>query len=288
MSGFRSLAQFDGWQYGSTGFEVLRPTLVPVPRRLGRTSHKTLASVIEADIIPRLLLAHGQEPQPAQAGSDADVVAFARHVVEGDLHAAERIIAKLRNDGASIAGIYLCLFTGAARHLGELWDEDLCDFADVTLALGNMQRLMRELARDFAALDVAPRAMTGSALLIAVPDDNHDFGIAMVRDFFQREGWSVCGDPNTWDGVLRFLRAQPCDVVGLSVSNDTSVDGLAAIIRAIRKSAGATSVKVMVGGRFFLEHPEFVSDVGADATALDGRGAVTRVSSLLDTSAMRC
>jgi hypothetical protein len=43
----------------------------------------------------------------------------------------------------------------------------------------------------------------------------------------------------------------------------------------------------MVGGRFFLMHPEAVSGVGADASAQDGRRAVLKVSSLLGTNVLR-
>lgn len=286
MSSFRSLAQFDSWPYDGGGFEVLRPRLAPPPKRLSRASQASLSAVVRADVIPRLVRSHADPGQGVTAPPD-EVMAFARYLVNGDITAAQRLIARLRDTGTPLTEIYLRLFTDAARHLGDLWVEDVCDFSDVTLALINMRRLLRTLSSEFAGARETQSHCSRRALLIAAPGDDHDFGIALVQEFFRRDGWDVESAPNTYDAVLRFSKTEPCDVIGLSVSNDTSVDGLAAIVRAIRKSAASTSLKVLVGGRFFLEHPDFVCDVGADGTATDGRGAVTRVSSLLDTSAMQ-
>jgi methanogenic corrinoid protein MtbC1 len=42
------------------------------------------------------------------------------------------------------------------------------------------------------------------------------------------------------------------------------------------------SVVVLVGGNIFLENPAFVSRVGADGTAEDGRQAILQLRSLLN------
>lgn len=293
MSGFRSLAFLDHWPVGGgVGWETLRPKLAPVrsaaKAELGKAARAKLSKVIEADIIPRLLMAHDVAPvQDAGVASDV-VVAFSRQLLRGDLEAANDTVSGLRAAGMAISGIYLELFTPSARFLGELWVEDICDFTDVTLALSHMQQMLRELAPEFVERPTRRAKRERRALLVAAPGDDHGFGIQIVREFFRRAGWEVTGDPSSYDALLRCTRLERFDVVGLSVTNDASFDGLAAIIRAIRKGSVNPDLKVMVGGRFFLEHPEFVKQVGADATAPDGRRAVPRISSLLDTSALQC
>lgn len=295
MSGFRSLASIDHWPaLSGGGWESLRPQLVQPRSKLGRSARSKLSKVIEAEIIPRLLLAHDAVADPFAGAApytgaaSRDVIAFTRHLLRGDNTAAHEIVTALRRGGMAISGVFLELFAPSARFLGELWAEDICDFTDVTLALCQMQKMLRELAPEFTERAPATRRHVRRALLIAAPGDDHGFGIQIVREFFRRAGWDVTSDPASYDALLRCTRLDRFDVVGLSVTNDTPLDGLANIIKAIRKSAVDPDLKIMVGGRFFLDHPEFVRQVGADATASDGRGAVPRVSSLLDTSALQC
>lgn len=288
MSGFRSLANIDHWPADCAGWEVLSHTMPVSRRQLGRAARAKLSGVIEADVIPRLLLAHDIPDEKSVVVAPDAVTAFSRHLLDGDIAAARSIVVRMRRRGMAISGIFLGLFTQSARFLGELWVEDICDFTDVTLALSHMQQLLRELALEFT--DPRPQGDRNRrrALLVAAPGDDHGFGIQIVREFFRRAGWEVNGEPSSYDALLSCTRLERFDVVGLSVTNDAPIDGLATIIRAIRKSASNPDLRVMVGGRFFLEHPEFVKQVGADATAPDGRRAVPRISSLLDTSALQC
>ena len=104
----------------------------------------------------------------------------------------------------------------------------------------------------------------------------------------RRAGWQVCiGIYDTADQLFNAASSEPFDVIGLSVGCDASVDDLAGLVAAARRSAIKPSVHMMIGGRFFLEHPELVERVGADATAPDGLRAVTQFSNLLDTTGVR-
>jgi MerR family transcriptional regulator, light-induced transcriptional regulator len=191
----------------------------------------------------------------------------------------------LRAQGTPLDVVFLRLFAPSARYLGELWQEDICDFADVTIALSLLQQLLRELVPDG---EVEPRPGARRALLVAAPGEQHTFGIFIVQEFFRRAGWQVCGGfPSTIEELVNVAASEPFDVVGLSVSCDASVERLTTVIRTIRRCASNPAFQMMVGGRFFLEHPEFVTRIGADATAPDGRRAVPQLSSLLDTKAMR-
>ena len=41
------------------------------------------------------------------------------------------------------SAVYLDLLTPAARQLGAMWDEDRCDFTQVTVGLMRLQQVMR-------------------------------------------------------------------------------------------------------------------------------------------------
>jgi methanogenic corrinoid protein MtbC1 len=70
-------------------------------------------------------------------------------------------------------------------------------------------------------------------------------------------------------------------IVGFSVSRDDQLDSVAAEIRNLRQASRNQAIGVMVGGRVFVEHPELVRRVGADATAIDGRDAVHQAQNLV-------
>ena len=189
-----------------------------------------LAQTIESEIVPRLMLAHKAEryskaPEPGDQSepSNGDVVAFASLVVTGDMKSAIGFIDDLRHRGVSLESIYVDLMAPAARHLGEQWLEDRCDFVAVTLGLSHMQQLLSALATVFAP----EHAVDGSgrkALLITGPGEQHTFGLYMVAEFFRRGGWDVWGGvPEAEESVLESVMDDWFDVFGLSVSREGSL-----------------------------------------------------------------
>jgi len=263
-------------------------------RKVARKSEKLLARTIEAEIIPKLVIAHKSsralalpEGSASLRPSSDDVADFAELLLSRDVTIASAYVEAMCARGATLEIVFLDLFTGAARLLGRMWDEDLCDFTDVTIALSRLQQLLRELAGAFEiGAELAPCCR--SALLVAAPGDQHTFGVFILQEFFRRAGWDVQGGSVcSSDELLAQVERGRFDVVGLSVSNEIAVGEFAAMIRTVRKVAPPRALHIMVGGGFFLQHPDCVMGVGADATAQDGRRAVLRVSSLLGTNALR-
>jgi len=178
-----------------------------------------------------------------------------------------------RRAGLSVEALYLDLFAPAARLLGEMWSDDECDFSTVTVALGRLQRLLRELSPAFGT-EVEYPANGRRALFAQACDEQHSFGLSMVAEFFRREGWDVFGafGCGVEDPAER-ARKEWADVVGLSIGSERRMDWLRQCIAAVRASSCNPAVVVMVGGPIFRLHPDWVSDVGADGTAQDARDA---------------
>ena len=238
-----------------------------------------LSRAIEHEIIPRLMLAH-QTPDACisllqasapQVSAD-DVRAFAKLVLAPDENVAHACIEAMRVRGISVETIYLDLLAPVARYLGELWEQDLCDFTEVTVGLGRLQQVLRELSPAFGHSN--DQASGRSVLLLPGPGEQHTFGLVMVAEFFRRAGWDVGGGP--WeagaDPVL-MVKREWFDVVGFSLGNEGHVDELAACIKSVKAAALNPNMCVIVGGPIFLQRPEFVAYVGADAAATDGSKA---------------
>ena len=238
-----------------------------------------LSQAIEHEIIPRLMLAHRAPDECLSAVaafespvSAEDVCAFAKLVLAPDENVAQACIEAMRRRGISVETIYLDLLAPVARYLGEQWEQDLCDFTEVTVGLGRLQQVLRELSPAFGQSNQQPSGR--SVLLLPGPGEQHTFGLVMVAEFFRRAGWDVGGGP--WeagaDPVLMVQR-EWFDVVGFSLGNETHVDELAACIKAVRAAALNKSICVIVGGPIFIEHPQFVAYVNADAAATNGSHA---------------
>jgi methanogenic corrinoid protein MtbC1 len=261
---------------------------------LSSAQQRILERAIEAEIIPRLMLAHSEQDFVITSNavldwspSVQDVQEFVRLLLSHENFAARSYVDVIMARGARLDVVLLSLFAPSARLLGELWKDDFCNFADVTIALSRLQQMLRELSPNWRR-DALAGPGSRRAFLTVAPGDQHTFGLFIVQEFFRKAGWYVCGGIyDTADELLSAAGSEPFDVVGLSVSCDASADGLGNLIAALRKSASNPAVNMMVGGRFFLEHPEFVACVGADATAPDGRRAVPQLSNLLDTTGVR-
>ena len=87
--------------------------------------------------------------------------------------------------------------------------------------------------------------------------------------------------------MLQMLRHEWYAVVGFSVGSVVRLDALAEAIRKVRRLSRNRAIGVMVGGPVFLERPELVAMIGADATATDGRQAVLQAHRLLDLASRR-
>jgi methanogenic corrinoid protein MtbC1 len=253
-----------------------------------------LVSTIEGEIIPRLMLAHraGVDSLPDTIADTStfnaeDVEEFARLVLTHDADIALSFVRAIRQRGASMENVFLNLLAPSARQLGEWWNADLCDFTEVTLGLLRLHQILHAVSPAFES-EVEHRGMGPRAMLVPTPGEQHLFGISMVVEFFRRAGWDVCDEPvATSDDLFALVRGEWFDVVGLSLSCGTRIDGLARIIHGIRQKSRNRDIGVLVGGKAFLENPDAVALVGADAMAHDGRMAVIQAQNILGLLAIR-
>ena len=252
-----------------------------------------LSSTLSQQIIPRLIQAHTpgechtEDPSGygAQAGrliTPADVRELVRMVLLPDDHAARASVEAMRLRGVPVETLFIDLLALAARHLGEVWEEDLCNFADVTVGVGRLQQVMR---------DLSPGLMTGAlsaaqprrVLLLPSPGEQHTFGLTMVGDFFRSAGWDVAGGPATSLDFESLVRREWYDVVGFSLASELYLPRLAPAIAAVRKASMNPRVGILVGGPLFLRQGGLANEVGADAVAINGSLAPEIADKLVET-----
>jgi methanogenic corrinoid protein MtbC1 len=202
--------------------------------------------------------------------TEADLAALATPGEPVTHRVVDAYIAALLADGLSIESIYLDVLAGAAHLLGDMWVDDRVDFTEVTVAVGRLQHIMRELSPAFGA-EVEHPAGGRRVLLAPAPGEQHTFGVSMVSEFFLRAGWEVTfGEAGSRTNAVEMVEHDWFDVVGFSLGSALRLDELKKSIAEIRQRSRNHDIGVMVGGPIFLLNPEYVADVGADGTAIDG------------------
>lgn len=250
-----------------------------------------LAQALETEVIPRLVGAHARDTKGSRAAAMRlepreieGFVALLRNGTDAELAAS---VSATHRRGFAVEAIFLELFSPAARHLGELWVADRCDFSTVTICLGRLQRLLREWSPAFGT-EVEHPANGRRILLAQHPEEQHSFGLSMVAEFFRRAGWEVLGGVG---GAVPDPSAQVSrewfDAVGFSIGSESRVDWLKERIAQVRKVTRNRSVVVLVGGPLFVLQPAWAQSVGADASGHDGGQAPKLAEDLLATHLVR-
>lgn len=280
------------------------PTGSSAPRRAATKSAQglnpqiraLLVRAVEQRVVPALINAVWRPRATETAGARAcrlitpeDAGQAVLHAMDDDPATLDKQIAKLRERGVSLDSIYTDLLTPAARRLGELWETDGRNFAEVTIGLIRLQNVQRALSPAFRqppksdplAPDAPPRTNPApSILLMPAPGSQHVFGLSMVADHFAREGWNAdVRMPATAREAVRLVRATRPKVVGLSLAFQQQVDAAPALVRSLRRAA--PGLLVVAGGPSVIADPELPARIGADAGAADGEQAVILTRALL-------
>jgi MerR family transcriptional regulator, light-induced transcriptional regulator len=235
---------------------------------------------------PRLRASAARVPTLPITPSPDEIDSFARLVATGNHAACRQSVDQLRNRGMTHEAILLTLLAPAARRLGDMWDEDSCDFNDVTIGVMLMQTIVRQSGpelRAAASSGLYSSAAVGRrgggtatrALVLPMPGEQHLFGCLMIETFFAQAGFDVTGWPLPQDlDVVDLVASAYYDIIGLSVGCQSNLPLLAPKIRAIRTASRNPDLIVMAGGSAFAANPQLALDAGADATGADGPMAV--------------
>ncbi len=229
---------------------------------------ESFTEIIENEILPRLVGAHSTavEKPPAGKGRAAampfgikEVVAFARACVGEDPHAAQALIDQAIKQGAQSPDLFLGLITPAARHLGQLWEQDYCDFASVTIGLARLHEISHRLGYVYQG---GPQASGPQRrlLLTTMPGSQHLLGLIVVADFFRRADWEVVIEIGTSaETILETIQHEWFELIGLSVSTERECKTLNSLLLRVREISRNPAIRVILGG------PVFASPMGTKA-----------------------
>lgn len=250
---------------------------------------EALLGVIEQQIIPRLLNVQQFFPDASKdrsldaqpSGERLEFLAFTQHCLKGDTLKANQVVDALTDSGLAHDHIFLELITPAARHLGVLWEQDLCDFTQVTCGLAIMHQMIYRLGYE------SPAGKQGQGdserlMLACAPGSQHFLGLTIVADFFRKSGAEVVLEiSSTESELLRAVAHEWFDVVGISVALQAQLATLPDLIAHLRVHSGNPQMRVVLGGPIFMLQELSAQSLGADAIFTDAREAVAAVKRLI-------
>jgi methanogenic corrinoid protein MtbC1 len=258
--------------------------------------------VVEADIIPRLLAAYrkraaaaGTEqpktaplPAPMSQRSHTHSAEYAVALAHGVLgpnpeEVVALVVARLIEEGEAAEATCLELIADAARHLGTLWEEDRASFAEVTLGMFHLQRMVHDVAPMTRRRAAEPGAPPKTFLLLTLEGEQHSLARTILANCFDSAGWHVSTrQVSATDDVASMVSAIDYDVVGFSMATDVVVSRADQAIKAVRQASHNKNVIIMVGGALILATPSLVKSLGADGTAASAAEATVRAEELLN------
>ena len=246
-----------------------------------------LGEVIKREVLPRLLKTRPATVDDWQAmtqnGIEAAAIgAFVALVIADDVEQLRSVADRVILFTGGRDGLLNELLAPAARLLGQMWEEDTCDFMTVTLGVHRLNQIMKE-TEAAAAEPTLSRSFDYHILLLPSPGEQHSFGIAMVADGFRAAGWCVRSAPAvSRSQLLRLVKDEWFDVVGLSVSTERFLKGLPACIRAVRSASCNKRSLIMLGGNAVSCHPERARFLGADCVAENAGEAVQLANNFME------
>jgi methanogenic corrinoid protein MtbC1 len=242
---------------------------------LSQQALRTLAQEVVVRLSAHLEHAPVVEARP----DDAAIDELCDALLSDDEMAAADLVRKARRDGMSADMICLGYVAGAARRLGERWDEDRASFVEVTMAAGRMYALLRGLRQVFPP-SLARDGAQPRICFASTPGETHTLGVTMAADLFRRRGWEIdLFNGCSHDELLSAIGENTYSIFGISAGSERVLAPLIRLKVALRVSH--PRAWIMVCGKITEVVPDLAARVDADLVATDVASAIDEMQRLI-------
>ena len=264
---------------------------IVLPHKQRRTNFEcqsSILSIVEAQIIPRLLVSKqiGKPHLTLVSSSKAmpskkEIETFTDLCVSESSKDAQSFVDDFLDTGLSTEDIFLGLLTPAAKYLGSQWDDDRMDFSQVNLGLVRLHSIANEIRRTSKSGQLV-KGKAKNVMIACAPGSMHMLGTTIVADFFRKEDWQVVvAISSSANELVKTVSNEWFDVLGLSLSIDQQLTGLADLIDQFKSLSLNPRMVVMLGGPIFSAKKLDANDFGAHGICDNAKHAVGLAVSLL-------
>ncbi|MFW6252028.1 MAG: cobalamin B12-binding domain-containing protein [Halanaerobium sp.] len=192
---------------------------------------------------------------------------------------AVQLIMDLVDQGTAIEDIYLNIFQVVQYEIGRLWQLNQISIAQEHYATSVTQLAMSQLyPKIFSHLKKGKKVLT-----TCIGDELHELGIRMVADLLELNGWDTIhlGSNTPINEIVNLLQKKEIDLLAISATLPDQLADSRNLIKAVRGNKNFAGIKIMAGGRLFMQSDDLWQKIGADAFAVDAKEAVKVADSLL-------
>ncbi|MEM9966907.1 MAG: cobalamin B12-binding domain-containing protein [Pseudomonadota bacterium] len=213
--------------------------------------------------------------QKAHAPQHA-VSALSQALISSDAKTAAALLEQHYLSGVGVRDLYLQYISPAAAQLGRWWEKDEVSFADVTIGIGRVYAIMRNLSGRLPQ-DVIPKGKT--ALFASVPGDDHILGLKIAAELAREEGWHIDLQLDTdHDALVSHIASAGHHLIGLSGGGEHALSALARLVFALRVSE--PNALILVSGNIVNEAADRISLMHVDAISADFEEAMLQLNRL--------
>lgn len=174
---------------------------------------------------------------------------FERSLLSPDPDVARDTAETLLTEGLTGPDIADHYVPAMARRLGERWHNDELSFAQVTIGMSRLQRMVRDLVAEFDA-ERSMGCEVGSLLLVVPEAEQHTLGAILLCGQLRRRGLSV----RLWLGfraadAADALSSGSYDGILISASRAYDLENLTDLVKSVRNAA-SSALPVCIGGSF--------------------------------------
>jgi len=189
----------------------------------------------------------------------------------------ELAITVLKTHGASINYIILDLIPSIARQLGKQWEDDSLSFAEVSIGVNKLERVIHKLDYLFQANQL-DRQQNKSIFISGFPGSQHSLGGLIFANFLIFSGWQV-HRPNqvNIDSIVYGVSSKELQAIAISVSTNEQLEQLPTLINLLREKSKNPKIVVLIGGPLYNKAPDEFDHIQADIKAFTPEESVQKL-----------
>ena len=264
---------------------VLRARAIPPQCLLENL--RLLALVLERQLEPgemsqlRAYLELGQEAledllESAPQGDEDLLLSqqlYQQAILGGHRKVAWNVVREALRAGHQLPDVYIAILQESLYAVGRLWETNQISVAQEHMATAITQFVVAQLYGT-----IQPAISTrGKAMITGVQGELHQVGSHMVADMLEIDGWDVrfLGTNMPHEGILRAVKEQGSDVLGISTTMLFNIPQVADLITRVRDDMKEQAPRILVGGGAFRQAPDLWREIGADHFGLDLKAALS-------------
>ena len=204
---------------------------------------------------------------------------YLSYLINMEKDKAVKYILNLVDNGTAVEDIYLKIFQPVQYEIGRLWQLNQISIAQEHYGTSVTQLAMSQLYPNiFTSFQKGKKALT-----TCIGDELHELGIRMVADLLELNGWDTIhlGSNTPAPEILEIIEEKNIDVLAISATLPNQLEESKGLISAVREKDKLSQVKIMVGGRLFMQNNNLWQKIGADGFAIDAKEAVKVADSIL-------